>query len=419
MAKQNIFVPELGLEGGVEVVELPISIGSEVGEGDVLAVVESDKASLEIPAEMAGKIMAIHIAIGDKIKSGDALVDIETSGAVAAAPSAPEVKPEPEVKPQTQPEPKPQPEAKPAPDALKTLREQQSGVYAGPAVRRQARELGVDLNQVAGSGNNGRILKIDVDNYVKARLKNPLVASSISASIDFSQFGEIEKQRLNGVKRATAKAMSAAWVSVPQVTHFEHADITELEAFRQKYNSRLKEGGVKLSLVPIVLKVLARALVEFPNFNASLDSDQETLILKKYCHLGVAVDTPKGLLVPVVRDVGSLSITAIAQEVARLAATARAGKLAPTDMQGGSFSLSSLGGVGGTAFTPIVNAPEVAILGLSRASLQPIYQNGELKPRLMLPLSLSYDHRVIDGAEAARFALRCSQLLSDIRELLL
>ena len=287
-------------------------------------------------------------------------------------------------------------------------------------MRKIAREFGVDLALVAGSGPKGRVLKEDVQAFVKERVNGPAATggSGIPAvpEVDFSQFGPVTKEALNNIKRATARSMTSAWLNVPQVTQFDHADITGLEAFRKEQNAN---SDVRYSIVPFVLKAIAKLLKEFPTFNASLAPDGESLIMKGYIHIGVAVDTPKGLLVPVIRDVDQKSVTEITQELSDKANLAREGKLSLKDMQGGCFSLSSLGGIGGTAFTPIVNPPEVAILGLSRSEMKPVWDRSEFIPRLMLPLSLSYDHRVIDGAEAARFSQKLVSYLEDMRQLLM
>ncbi|MEE3189338.1 MAG: 2-oxo acid dehydrogenase subunit E2, partial [Pseudomonadota bacterium] len=293
-------------------------------------------------------------------------------------------------------------------------------VHAGPAVRKVAREFGVDLALVAGSGPKGRVLKEDVQAFVKERVNGPATAGGTGIpavpEIDFSQFGPVTTEALNNIKRATARSMTTAWLNVPQVTQFDHADITGLEAFRKEQNAN---GDVRYSIVPFVLKAIAKLLKEFPTFNASLAPDGESLIMKGYVHIGVAVDTPKGLLVPVIRDVDQKSVTEITLELGNKASLAREGKLSLKDMQGGCFSLSSLGGIGGTAFTPIVNPPEVAILGLSRSEMKPVWNGSEFVPRLMLPLSLSYDHRVIDGAEAPRVSQKHVSYLEDMRQLLM
>lgn len=417
-----IHVPDLGGSDQVEVIELLVKIGEEVDAEQSVLTLETDKASMEIPSGKSGRVEKILLTLGDKVSVGDAMIELKVSkSAEPVITSSNESKAEaPSVK-----ESAPVPNAasnqsvavnKPAADI------KPSGiVHAGPAVRKLAREFGVDLALVNASGVRGRVTKDDVQNHVKSALQNPqVVGSGIPkvAEIDFSKFGEIESLPLNKIKLATAKNMTAAWLNVPQVTQFDQADITELEAFRKQVNSA---GNIeqKLSAVPFVMKAVATAMKEFPQFNASLSADGKSLIYKKYIHIGVAVETPNGLLVPVIRDVDQKSITEIAQDLTDKAQKSRAGKLGLADMQGGCLSVSSLGGIGGTAFTPIVNAPEVAILGLSRAEMKPMWNGSDFVPKLMLPLSLSYDHRVIDGAEAARFSQRLVVLLGDIRHLIL
>ncbi|MGK0248288.1 MAG: pyruvate dehydrogenase E2 component (dihydrolipoamide acetyltransferase) [Oleispira sp.] len=417
-----ISVPDLGGADQVEVIELLVKIGEEVDAEQSVLTLETDKASMEIPAGKAGRIEKILLTLGDTVSVGDAMIELRVSES--------SLKPEPEPSLQTTEPPAavraPKSSSVDKNDAPKASAQvddsKPSGkVHAGPAVRKLARELGVDLSTVQGKGVRGRVTKDDVQHYVKNTLQNPTVSGSgipKVATVDFSKFGEIETAGLNKIKLATAKNMTAAWLNVPQVTQFDQADITELEAFRKQINSR-PNTEQKLSAVPFVMKALARAMKEFPQFNASLSPNGQSLIYKKYLNIGVAVDTPNGLLVPVIRDVDKKSITEIAKDLTDKAQRARTGKLGLADMQGGCLSVSSLGGIGGTAFTPIVNAPEVAILGLSRAEMKPVWNGSDFVPKLMLPLSLSYDHRVIDGAEAARFSQRLVVLLGDIRHLIL
>jgi pyruvate dehydrogenase E2 component (dihydrolipoamide acetyltransferase) len=415
-------VPDLGGADQVEVIELLVKVGEEVDAEQSVLTLETDKASMEIPSGKAGRIEKILLTLGDKVSVGDAMMELRVSE------SSRKSEPEPSL-PATEPSeavsvPKsPSVDKKDAPKTSAQIDDIKSSgqVHAGPAVRKLAREFGVDLSLVKGKGVRGRVTKDDVQNYVKNALQNPTVSGSgipKVATVDFSKFGETETVILNKIKLATAKNMTAAWLNVPQVTQFDQADITELEAFRKQINSA-PNAEQKLSAVPFVMKALARAMKEFPQFNASLSSDGQSLIYKKYLNIGVAVDTPNGLLVPVIRDVDKKSITEIAQDLTDKAEKARAGKLGLADMQGGCVSVSSLGGIGGIAFTPIVNAPEVAILGLSRAEMKPMWNGSDFVPKLMLPLSLSYDHRVIDGAEAARFSQRLAVLLGDIRHLIL
>jgi pyruvate dehydrogenase E2 component (dihydrolipoamide acetyltransferase) len=415
-------VPDLGGSDQVEVIELLVKIGEEVDAEQSVLTLETDKASIEIPTGKAGRIEKILLTLGDKVSVGDAMIELRVSESSLRSESEPSLQaPQQSVAVSV-----PANSSMDKNDAPKAHAEVEdikpSGkVHAGPAVRKLAREFGVDLSLVKGKGVRGRVTKDDVQNYVKNALQTPTVSGSgipKVATVDFSKFGEFETVALNKIKLATAKNMTAAWLNVPQVTQFDQADITELEAFRKQINSA-PNTEQKLSVVPFVMKALARAMKEFPQFNASLSSDGQSLIYKKYLNIGVAVDTPNGLLVPVIRDVDKKSITEIAKDLTNKAQKARAGKLGLADMQGGCLSVSSLGGIGGTAFTPIVNAPEVAILGLSRAEMKPMWNGSDFVPKLMLPLSLSYDHRVIDGAEAARFSQCLAVLLGDIRHLIL
>ncbi len=426
---KTIPVPDLGGSKDVEVIEVSVRVGEEVDEEQSVITLETDKASMEIPAGVAGKVEEILVKMGDKVSEGDPMVVIKTAASAApkqdskATPASAESsnsanKPDSAAAPSASEATSAKSQAAPASSAVASSPSKQ--IHAGPAVRKIAREFGVDLALVAGSGPKGRVLKEDVQAFVKERVNGPAATggSGIPAvpEVDFSQFGPVTKEALNNIKRATARSMTTAWLNVPQVTQFDHADITGLEAFRKEQNAN---SDVRYSIVPFVLKAIAKLLKEFPTFNASLAPDGESLIMKGYIHIGVAVDTPKGLLVPVIRDVDQKSVTEITQELSDKANLAREGKLSLKDMQGGCFSLSSLGGIGGTAFTPIVNPPEVAILGLSRSEMKPVWNRSEFIPRLMLPLSLSYDHRVIDGAEAARFSQKLVSYLEDMRQLLM
>ncbi len=429
-------IPDLGGSSQVEVIELMVQAGEQVSADQGVLVLETDKATMEIPAEQAGVITKLLVKVGDKVSTGDAFAELDASAATAQSATEKLVAEKPAVEPAVTaiaaaPAPAPvvqaasQPVASKAPVAVAATSagDSDDSVHAGPAVRKLARELGADLAQIKGSGNRGRIQKEDVHAFVKQRMQSGAASggSGVPAvpEIDFSQFGPVHTQPLNNVKRATARAMTIANLNVPQVTQFDQADITDLEAYRVQQNARYAKQGIKFSLVPFVLKALAHCLREFPTFNASLNRNGEELILKDYVHIGVAVDTPKGLLVPVLRDVDKKTVTEITQELQEKAVLAREGKLPLAQMQGGCCSLSSLGGIGGTAFTPIVNPPEVAILGLSKASMQPVWDGQSFVPRLMLPLSLSYDHRVIDGAEAARFSQRLVACLQDLREIIM
>ena len=423
---KTIPIPDLGGSKDVEVIEVSVRVGEEVDEEQSVITLETDKASMEIPAGVAGTVEEILIKMGDKVSEGDPMVVVKT-----AATAMQESKPAPassseskdkksESAPASTASQSTPAKSNAAPATSAVAASPSKQVHAGPAVRKIAREFGVDLALVAGSGPKGRVLKEDVQAFVKERVNGPATAGGTGIpavpEVDFSQFGPVTTEALNNIKRATARSMTTAWLNVPQVTQFDHADITGLEAFRKEQNAN---GDVRYSIVPFVLKAIAKLLKEFPTFNASLAPDGESLVMKGYVHIGVAVDTPKGLLVPVIRDVDQKSVTEITQELGNKASLAREGKLSLKDMQGGCFSLSSLGGIGGTAFTPIVNPPEVAILGLSRSEMKPVWNGSEFVPRLMLPLSLSYDHRVIDGAEAARFSQRLVSYLEDMRQLLM
>ena len=415
-------VPDLGGASDVDVIEVLVRAGDTVDAEQGIIVLETDKASMEIPAGKAGTVEELLVKLGDKVSQGDPMVKLmaESAGAPAAkAAKAPA--PESSGKPAEKPAKAPEKSAATAQSAIATQETPASKIHAGPAVRKLAREFGVDLSQVKPSGPKGRIIKDDVQAFVKERINSPAASGGSGIppvpKVDFASFGPVTTEPLNNIKRATAKAMTIASLNVPQVTQFDQVDITELEAFRKAQNGKQKD--VKFSIVPFVMKAMAQAMKVYPTFNSSLSEDGESLIMKGYIHIGVAVDTPKGLLVPVIRDVDKKSVTEIAQDLAEKAELARTGKLGLNDMRGGCMSLSSLGGVGGTAFTPIVNPPDVAILGLSRAEMKPVWDGSSFAPRLMLPTSLSYDHRVIDGAEAARFSRLLAGYLEDLRELLI
>ncbi len=435
---KNILVPDIGDFSGVEVIEIIVSEGDTVNVEDALVSLESDKAAMEIPSEYAGVIKEIKVSMGDTVSQGDVLMTIEVADEAAAPAGGEEEKaPEPakaEAAPKAAaPEPKaPAPAAaKQAPASQKATAEpfDEAGfrkAHASPGVRKFARELGANLAQISGSGEKGRILKEDVKAFVKQALSSGGIATGTGGlsvepmpDIDFSQFGSIETQPLSKINKLTGKFLHRNWVNIPHVTQFDEIDITDLEAFRKELNEEHKDVGIKVTMVAFLVKAMASALKEFPRFNASLDASGENLIMKKYINIGVAMDTPAGLVVPVIRDVECKSLLQIAQEVVNTSVKARDKKLTPSDMSGGCISISSLGGIGGTAFTPIVNAPEVAILGVSRAAMKPVYQDGEFVPRLMMPISLSYDHRVIDGAAGARFTTFLGKLLADTRRLVL
>lgn len=418
----TINIPDIGGASDVDVIEVSVRVGDTITEEDSIITLETDKTSMEIPAGVAGTVEEILVTLGGKVSEGDPMLVVKSVS--AAKPIEAPVVDTP--LPATATAVVEQAPAAPAvPSVSHALDEHHdipvSKIHAGPAVRKIAREFGVDLSKVKGSGPKGRVVKEDVQAFVKERVKGPASGSGAGIpavpKVDFASFGPVTTEPLNNIKRATAKAMTTALLNVPQVTQFDQVDITSLEAFRKEFNAQ--GCDVKVSIVPFVLKALAKAMEEFPTFNSSLSDDGESLILKQYIHIGVAVDTPKGLLVPVIRDVNKKTVTEITQELGDKAMLAREGKLSLKDMQGGCLSLSSLGGIGGTAFTPIVNPPEVAILGLSKAEMKPVWDGNSFQPMLMLPTSLSYDHRVIDGAEAARFSQRLVTLLGDIRNLLM
>lgn len=427
--EQVVPVPDLGDIDKAELIEFSVAEGDSVEAEQVLAVLESDKASLEIPAPFAGEVVAFKAKVGDGLGSGDALLVMRSAGAAQASSQATPTKEAPASEPEKSTAPAATPESKPTPAASKapastSIPASSGPVHAGPAVRKLARELGVDLAGVTGTGPRQRILKEDVHAHVKQRLGQGASATGGAGlpslpDIDFSKFGEIERVELNKLRKVSATNLHRSWVTIPHVTQHDEADITELEAFRQEQNPLLKNEGVKLTMLAFLVKACAVALQKFPHFNSSLENSGEALIHKRFINIGVAVDTPNGLVVPVIRDADKKGLIEIAREMSELAQKARDRKLTPQDMQGGTFSISSLGGIGGTAFTPIVNWPEVAILGVSRSDTRPVWNGKKFKPRLMLPLSLSYDHRVIDGADAARFTTFLSHTLADMRRALL
>lgn len=423
-AEINLVVPDIGGAEGVEVIEISVKVGDEVAAGDSLIVLETDKASMEIPAEAAGKIVSLAVNVGDKLSQGSVIGVLATSGGaatpapVAAAPAKAEAAaPAPAAKVEA-------PKAAPAPVAEV---EQTGDVYAGPAVRKLARQLGVDLGKVSGTGPRGRLQKDDVRGYVKPIVQAAQSGAPIGGgsgiprvpAVDFSKFGEIETVKMSKVKKITADNMSRNWLNVPHVTQWDDADITDLEAFRNGLKAEAEKRGSKLTPLPFIMKACAAALIAEPSFNVSLHHDGESIVHKKYVHIGIAVDTPNGLMVPVIRNVDKKGLWELTDEINAIAKKARDGKLLPADMQGGCFTISSLGAAGGNGFTPIVNAPEVAILGVSRAQMKPVWNGKEFVPRNMLPLSLSYDHRAINGADAGRFFTYLTAVVADVRRLLL
>ncbi len=447
---ETVAVPDIGNFDKVDVIDVLVSPGDTVAPEQSLISLESDKASMDVPSPFAGKVKEIAVKAGDKVGKGDAILTLEveegaesksttapaapTSAAASTASPSPPTGGEgrgegaagktpppqpltPTLSPSGERAPSPTPTTAPIDEAAF------SRAYASPAVRRFARELGVDLGRVQGSGRGGRILQADVQGFVKAALARPRGAAGFALpempAIAFAKFGPVERQPLGKIRKLTGQATQRSWITVPHVTQFDKADITELEAFRKAQASAVQEQGFKLTLPAFLLKAAASVLRDHPRFCSSLEPGGEALVLKKYIHIGVAVDTPDGLVVPVVRNVDQKGLLQLAKELAEMSQRARDRKMKLDEMQGGTFTISSLGGIGGMAFTPIVNAPEVAILGVSRAVIEPVWTNGMFQARLMLPLALSYDHRVIDGAEAARFVVDLSARLADVRTLAL
>jgi len=427
MTMKNIVVPDLGGASEVVVIEILVKAGDTLKADAPVVTLESDKATMDLPAEMTGVVKEVKVKVGAKVSAGAVLLTVETAGNGQDTSETAVKEPAPEQKKAAPAAKEVRPEAPAASRSAVLAQAPRAAeeVHAGPAVRRLAREFGVDLTRVPGTGFKQRILKEDVQAYVKTRLSQGPESSggglnlAPAPTVDFAKFGTVEVQALSRIKKISGKNLHRNWVSIPHVTQFGEADITDLDTYRQKHKARFEKEGIKLTPLVFIMKAVVECLRKFPSFNASLDASGENLVLKKYFHIGVAVDTPEGLVVPVVRDVNHKRISTLAKELAVFSEKARAKQLLPNDMQGGCFSISSLGGIGGTAFTPIINAPEVAILGVSKVAQKPVYQDGSFVPRMMLPLSLSYDHRVIDGAEAARFIVYLSDLLSDVRHLLL
>lgn len=438
----EIRVPDIGDFTDIPVIEILVSVGDSVQADEPLVTLESDKASMDVPSPQIGSVASLAVSVGDTLSEGDLILTLESTPDGAAMTASEDDQPnalasdEPKV-PRDQPAaadvssgdtspartPTAAPRGAPTANLAASDKTRKRKSHATPSVRRFARELGVDLSEVVGTGRKGRIIDEDVRRYVKEALSGSGRERGLGVptmpAVDFSKFGEIEVRPLGRIKTLSGANLHRSWLVVPHVTHHDETDVTELEAFRKTQLHEAKSKGIKLTPLAFIMKASMAALKKYPSFNASLDPDGENLILKHYVHIGVAVDTPDGLMVPVVRDVDKKGVMELAEELGTLSAKARDKKLSPADMQGGCFTISSLGGIGGTSFTPIVNAPEVAILGVSRSSYKPVYSDGEFVPRLMLPLSLSYDHRVIDGAAAARFARFTCETLSDIRRLLL
>ncbi|MBI6718469.1 dihydrolipoyllysine-residue acetyltransferase [Pseudomonas syringae] len=430
---QDIHVPDIGSSGKAKIIELMVKVGDSIQADQSLITLESDKASMEIPSPAAGVVESIEVKLDQEVGTGDLILKLKVEGAAPAAAPAPAASAPAAAPAKAEAEapaaPAPKAEAAPAPAAPAAPAKDGAKVHAGPAVRQLAREFGVELSAVSATGPHGRVLKEDVQAYVKTMMQKAKEAPAGGASggsgippipeVDFSRFGEIEEVPMTRLMQLGASGLHRSWLNIPHVTQFDQADITDLEAFRVAQKGAAEKAGVKLTVLPLLLKSCAHLLKELPDFNASLAPSGKAVIRKKYVHIGFAVDTPDGLLVPVIRDVDQKSLLQLAAEAAALAEKARNKKLTANDMQGACFTISSLGHIGGTGFTPIVNAPEVAILGVSKATIQPVWDGKAFQPKLMLPLSLSYDHRVINGAAAARFTKRLSELLADIRTILL
>ena len=429
-SSKEVSVPDIGGDE-VEVTEVMVAVGDKVVEDQSILNVEGDKAAMEVPAPFAGTVKEIKVAAGDKVSTGSLIFVFEVAGSAPAA--APAEKSAPAPKAESKPAPA---QAAPAKASNESFEDNSAYAHASPVVRRLAREFGINLANVKGSGRKNRVVKEDVQNYVKNLVKQ-VESGQLSANkgnadggelglipwpkVDFAKFGEIEEKKLSRIQKLSGKNLHRNWVQIPHVTQFDEADITSLEAFRKEQNAlaEKKKLGVKITPLVFVMKAAAKALADFPTFNSSLSEDGESLILKKYINIGVAVDTPNGLVVPVFKDVDKKGIIELSRELMDISVKAREGKLTSSDMQGGCFTISSLGGIGGTAFTPIVNAPEVAILGVSKSEMKPKWNGKEFEPKLMVPLSMSYDHRVIDGALAARFTVTLASYMSDIRQLVM
>ncbi len=436
----EVKVPDIGDFADIPVIEILVKAGDTIGKEDSLISLESDKATMEVPSTHAGIVKELKVKLGDKVSMGSVVLVLEESPAgngVAAATSSPRETPAPQTSPPQTQAPARLPEAmppKPAPVLAPSQAASQnssgpipSHVHASPSIRAFARELGVDLGKVKGTALKGRITKEDVQGFVKTELSKPKGQAGAGGAfsfpempfVDFTKFGEIETRALSRIKKLSGNNLARNWVMIPHVTQQDEADITELEAFRVKTNEEIAKSGVKVTMLAFIIKASVAALKKFPEFNSSLEPGGENLILKKYYNLGFAADTPNGLVVPVIKNADQKSVVEIAREMGELSAKAREGKLSPVEMSGGCFSISSLGGIGGTFFTPIINAPEVAILGVSKSAMKPVWIGKEFVPRLILPMSLSYDHRVVDGAAGARFSTYLAGLLSDIRKLVL
>ena len=427
-SEQIALVPDIGSDDKVELIEVSVAVGDQVEEGETLVVLESDKATMDVPSTLSGTVKQIIAKEGDKLGTGDQVALIEVTSGVASTAEAevqaePAPAPTPAPAPAETPVPPKQPAAAPAVNPA-PLANDSAEIYAGPAVRMLSRELGVDLSQVSGTGPKGRIQKDDVNNFVKSALQLGTTSTGGAGipqvpTIDFSQFGDIETVKLSKIQKVTADNMQRNWLNVPHVTQFDDADITDLETFRKSLKPEGEKRGIKVTPVAFLIKAAAAALAANPEFNRSLAGDGENYVQKHYINIGMAVDTPRGLVVPVIKDAYKKGIWEISADVITMATLAREGKLKPSDMQGGCFTISSLGAMGGNGFTPIVNSPEVGILGVSKSQMKPIWDGSDFQPRLMLPLGLSYDHRVINGGDAGRFMTYLVKILSDIRHMTL
>ena len=439
----EIRVPDIGDFSDVPVIEVLVGVGDRIRPEDPLVTLESDKATMDVPSPIAGTVVDIALSVGDLVSEGGLILTMESAESADSSESAdsatpmPVLAPTPPVDPAARatdtsaptgasaPDPR-APQGRPSPTAALAPEPDPRAVsHATPAMRRYARELGVDLAKVKGTGRKGRILREDISGFVKRALSAPPEPTAAGTGIppipavDFGKFGEVETRPLGRIKRISGPHLHRSWVNVPHVTNHDEADVTDLEAFRRTIKDEATAAGVRITLLAFVTRAVAATLGDFPTFNASLSPDGGSIVLKKYVHIGIAVDTPNGLMVPVLRDADRKGVYDLAREMTELGERARGGELKSGELQGGTFTISSLGGIGGTAFTPIINAPEVAILGLSRARMTPVWDGASFQPRLMLPLDLSWDHRVVDGAEAARFLAHLARLLGDVRRLLL
>jgi pyruvate dehydrogenase E2 component (dihydrolipoamide acetyltransferase) len=439
MSTIEVKVPDIGDFKDIPVIEIFVKAGDSVKAEDSLISLESDKATMDVPAPASGVVKDLRLKLGDKVSEGSLILTLDTAAAGEAKAAAPASAPPPSAPPPTAAAPAtatappaaaPSPAPAPAIPVAAIDDEAFKGAHASPSVRKFARELGVDLSKVKGTGPGARILQADVQNFVKAAMSGGAAVASAGSvtgggslnllpwpAVDFTKFGPIEAKPLSRIKKISGANLARNWVMIPHVTQFDEADITDLEAFRVQLNKENEKAGIKITMLAFLIKASVAALKKFPDFNASLDGDN--LVLKQYFHVGFAADTPNGLVVPVIRNADQKGVLQIAKEMGELSAKAREGKLGPAEMQGGCFSISSLGGIGGTAFTPIINAPEVAILGVSKSATKPVWTGKDFAPRLMVPLSLSYDHRVIDGASAARFTAYLAALLADMRRVML